>query len=632
MNERLLEDFRAKLSGLLVVGLILGLAYLTVLLAGPKLFPEPFEIFSARLTPLEAGGEEFSPCAQQPVTPRQQVDAVETGPRNRITLHEINTTQLPGLGDSVIFLTTRSDDARLHLCDGSGQAVTTYYSGDAVPASRQPLQTAEVAFPLSLGSPDEAGLRYVLETRQPALLITPVKIMAAEAFHTRSRQTLMTRLFFFGGILSLVGYNLILGWLVGQWTYLFNALNTLSILFLDFYLTGVGPAYLWPEQPWLSNKVMVLSEAGPGIFAVLFAYHFLHPGDWRGLARRPVFYIWPLLNMIILACWVFLSYWQAALGVIAVWIAAAIAMIVVLVARARQGNERAQILLVPVVAVIVPSMIAGIAQQFTGWNLGRIGAHHAEITLVFEALLFTLTLAYLLTVTERERQAERRARIEVAERSKQQLLQRVDRERSRIAAELHDSAGQGLVTIVSRLRRAGRNGTGGKAGAVLQDVERETRYLLDDIRRISHDLHPAALDHLGLAGALKELRSRLAKSGDVRILLDVEPALELDRNQQLQVYRVVQELVSNALRHSGGDLINIQLTGESGKVIVEVGDNGTAGSAVNGEGIGLAVVDERAAILGGRFTIKQSPEGTRARLTFPASRPESRPESRKAQS
>lgn len=610
-----MNDFRAKLSGLLVVGLFFGLAYLGVMLAGPKIFPEPFEVTSAVLTPLETGSGDFAACAQPAANPIRQVNAVRTGPRNSVTLHAIGSAQIPAGRDSIVFLTTRSDDARLHLCDTEGPAVKTYFSGDTVPASLRPAASTEVAFPVSAA---ESTSRLVLETRQPVLLTTPVKIMAADAFETRSRQHLMTRLFLYGGILAIIGYNLVLGWLVGHWTYLFNALNTFSMLMLDFYLSGFGPAFIWPEQTWLSNTVMVVSEAGPGIFGVLFVYHFLHPGDWRGFLQRPVFFIWPLLNGIILAGWVFLSYWQVAMGVIAVWIAAAVAMTALLIVQARQGNERAQILLVPIIAVIVPSMAAGIAQQFLGWNLGSIGVHHTEVTLIFEALLLTLTLAYLLRVTERERQSERQARIEVAERSKQHLLARVDQERSRIAAELHDSAGQGLVTIVSRLSRAGRNGAAGEAKAALEDVERETRNLLDDIRRISHDLHPAALDHLGLAGALKELRSRLAKSGDYRISLELDPALQLGKAEQLQVYRVVQELVSNSLRHSGGDMIDIKLAREGGEIVASVCDNGTANVAAGGEGIGLSVVSERAAMLGGTFTINANGQGTSARLTFPA--------------
>ena len=610
-----MNDFRAKLSGLLVVGLFFGLAYLGIMLAGPRAFPEPFQIMSAVLTPLEIGSGEFEPCAQPVATPIRQVTAISTGPVNSVTLHEFDPALIPAGRDGVIFLTTRSDDARLHVCDAGGVGIKTYFSGDSIPASRRPVESSEVALPVAAA---ESTFRLVLETRQPALLTTPVKIMAADAFETRSRQQLMTRLFQYGGILAIVGYNLMLGWLVGHWTYLFNALNTFAMLMLDLYLSGVGPTFVWPEQTWLSNAVMVLSEAGPGIFGVLFVYHFLHPGDWRGLVRRPVFFIWPLLNCIILASWVFLSYWQAALGVIAVWIASAVAMTALLISQARQGNERAQILLVPIVAVIVPSMVAGIAQQFAGWNLGRIGTHHTEITLIFEALLFTLTLAYLLRVTERERQSERQARIEVAERSKQQLLVRVDQERSRIAAELHDSAGQGLVTIVSRLSRAGRNGIGSETKAALEDVERETRNLLGDIRRISHDLHPAALDHLGLSGALRELRSRLAASSGFDIALDIDPALKLGKAEQLQVYRVVQELASNSLRHSAGDKITIRLAKTGNLVIVEVSDNGKSSAARNGEGIGLAVVSERAAMLEGSFNLEKTDTGTAARLSFPA--------------
>ena len=610
-----MNDFRAKLSGILVVGLFFGLAYLGVMLAGPLAFPETFDISKATLIPLPAKTADDDPCALVPSAIGEETSVVRVGPTNPVVYHEINTSGFAPAKRHSVFLATMADEARLHVCDLDHKPSMTFFSGDTLPVSARQFVSSEIAFDLP---PQEAGDRYVLEIRQPAALSIQVNVMETAEFHLRSMQTLMIRLFLAGGIIIIICYNFVLGWLVGQWTYLFNALNTLSMLVLDFYLTGLGPAYLWPQHPWMSNTLLALSETGPGIFGILFVYHFLYPGDWRGLLSRPVFYIWPLANILFLASWVFLAYWQVAAGALAVWILGTAVVTIYLIRLARAGMERARILLVPILAVIVPSMIAGALQQFGGWNLGRIGVHHTEITLVFEALLLTLTLAYLLRVTERERQMERQARIEVAERSKQQLLARVDQERSRIAAELHDSAGQGLVTIVSRLSRAGRNGAGGEARAALEDVERETRNLLDDIRRISHDLHPAALDHLGLAGALKELRSRLAKSGDYRISLELDPALQLGKAEQLQVYRVVQELVSNSLRHSGGDAIDIRLAREGEQIVASVCDNGNANVEAGGEGIGLSVVSERAAMLGGTFIIDANGQGTHARLTFPA--------------
>ncbi|MCB1384978.1 MAG: hypothetical protein KDJ80_03470 [Nitratireductor sp.] len=622
-----MNDFRARLSGMLLVGLFFGLAYLAIVLAGPKVFPEPFEITSAELTPLELGKGEFAACAQPVATPAERVTAVRTGPLNPVTLHEIDPAQFPAGRDSIIFLMTRSDDARLYLCDGAGRAVKTYLSGDAVPASRQPVAASEIAFPVLAA---ESGLRPVLETRQPALLTTPVKVMAADAFHIHSRQHLMTRLFLYGGILSIVGYNLILGWLVGHWTYLFNALNTFSMLLLDLYLSGVGSAYVWPEQTWLSNTVMVLSEAGPGFFGVLFVYHFLHPGDWRGFLRQPAFFIWPLLNGITLASWwLFMPYWQAALGVIAVWIVGALSMTVLLIVRARRGNDRAQILLIPIVAVILPSMMAGIAQQFAGWNLGRLGAHHAEITLIFEALLFTLTFAYLLRLTEQERDGARRERLAVAEAFQQSLLTTVDRERNRIADDLHDTAGQGLLTVANRLNRV-RKMAGFSAGQrmTIGEVEKSLKALIGDIRRISHDLHPAALDHVGLRGALSELSDRLSKASDCKVSLQFEGDAKLDKPQELQVFRILQELLSNAVRHSGGSAVHALVQLASPEVVLTVSDDGSglappAGNE-NGNpnrtarrGIGLQVVAQRAEMLGGGMRLRSTGDGAQVTVRFP---------------
>ena len=85
----------------------------------------------------------------------------------------------------------------------------------------------------------------------------------------------------------------------------------------------------------------------------------------------------------------------------------------------------------------------------------------------------------------------------------------------------------------------------------------------------------------------------------------------------MQVYRVIQELVSNSLRHSGGDSIEVQLGRKGDQVMVCVADNGTAKASENGDGIGLSVVSERAAILGGDVNIQRTGKGMVVRLSFP---------------
>jgi two-component system, NarL family, sensor histidine kinase UhpB len=200
-------------------------------------------------------------------------------------------------------------------------------------------------------------------------------------------------------------------------------------------------------------------------------------------------------------------------------------------------------------------------------------------------------------------------RIETERReSARRAIAAQEAERLRIARELHDEVGQTLTAVALRVERAA---TGDAAQAqMLGEIATVIHRSLEDVRRIARELRPEALDDLGLAGALVALSLRVERTGSVRVLRELEGSLpQLSSEVELVIYRVAQEALTNALRHSGADRVNLALRRVQDGVRLTVEDDGGGLTADQDSGDGLVGMRERAMLIGGELSVTRSRAG-----------------------
>jgi two-component system sensor histidine kinase UhpB len=203
-------------------------------------------------------------------------------------------------------------------------------------------------------------------------------------------------------------------------------------------------------------------------------------------------------------------------------------------------------------------------------------------------------------------------------RSARAALGAQEAERLRTARELHDEVGQSLTAMVLQVERLAAT-VEGEAGERLHATAAQLRTALDDIRRIVRRLRPEALD-LGLGNALIALTARVGRAADIRIDRDLDKALPpLSAEQELVIYRVAQEALTNVVRHASAAQAHVDLAAENGKVVLRVEDDGRGipGRAA-AEGSGIEGMRERALLVGANLTIHSRPgRGTEVKLTVP---------------
>lgn len=217
-----------------------------------------------------------------------------------------------------------------------------------------------------------------------------------------------------------------------------------------------------------------------------------------------------------------------------------------------------------------------------------------------------------------------------AEKALKKLAVRLSRaqeeERRRIALSLHDESGQTLTAIAVRLHilegklNEQRISTGEIIGE-LSELRSLIKKIQENLRQMAHALHPSVIEHFGMVQALRSLILEGASNSNIQVSFDVpEDFPRLSINTENAIYRIVQEAVSNALRHARPKRLSIIFAAENGSATISVRDDGVGFDPKKAEssgGLGLISMRERTGQIGGALSISSAPaKGTEVTLRF----------------
>ncbi len=207
------------------------------------------------------------------------------------------------------------------------------------------------------------------------------------------------------------------------------------------------------------------------------------------------------------------------------------------------------------------------------------------------------------------------------------LLARVvsaqEEERSRLSRELHDGVGQMLSTLLVQLKILERSDPL-EARNRIAELREMVVQTLEECRSLSMDLRPVALDDLGLEAALRLYARNFGRSSGIVVDVDVSGLdRRLERPIEVELYRIVQEMLTNVSKHSRARWVSLHLAAEDHSVALTVEDNGIGfdATASHDRGLGLVSMRERAGLLGGSFHLDSARgRGTRIHITVPLSK------------
>jgi PAS domain S-box-containing protein len=236
-------------------------------------------------------------------------------------------------------------------------------------------------------------------------------------------------------------------------------------------------------------------------------------------------------------------------------------------------------------------------------------------------------------ITERRRSERELVQLSV------RLIGLQEEERSRIGRQLHDVTAQNLFATTINLARLQSNGASSDSKEVLAECQALCEQALQEIRTLSYLLHPPILDQAGLSSALRWYIDGFSKRSGIDVgLVITEEFDRLPREMEADLFRIVQESLSNVHRHSGSSTASVRLEKQTTQVVLQIRDEGQGiqSRATPAEadeptlGVGIPSMRQRLRQLGGHLTIESNSQGTVVTATVPL-RAERRQASRAAQ-
>jgi len=247
-----------------------------------------------------------------------------------------------------------------------------------------------------------------------------------------------------------------------------------------------------------------------------------------------------------------------------------------------------------------------------------------ENTVVILILISTLVIVGLaIGVLVLYNVSQSRIILEVEEAHKKELaykeellsnsIEVQERERSRIAKDLHDEIGSKLniVNLSVNLLKSSINRSS-ETDQILEQIEMSLTDSIDRARTISHDLLPPILAKFGIQSAINALVSEVNRTGAIKMSTDIgEEWVSITKDKELHLYRIIQELVNNSLKHSKAKNIYISSVAKNDKIHLSYKDDGIGihNLSVEKIGLGMSSIHTRADIMGAKFVLDEESEG-----------------------
>ena len=225
--------------------------------------------------------------------------------------------------------------------------------------------------------------------------------------------------------------------------------------------------------------------------------------------------------------------------------------------------------------------------------IGFLLAGISAILLAFAAFYFWI----------RQREAKKEAATQA--QFTRQLLEHVEDDRGRIAIDLHDSVSHDLLLLKQSIRK---EITGPEVGDKIDGI-------INGIRQISRNLHPVMLDKIGLGLSLETLCEQFMQHETMYVSHEIDYQNTLPKTAELQLFRIVQEGLTNALKYSKAEAVKVQLKSSDNALRLEIQDNGKGFNVEKalegGKAFGLHSILQRAKAIGGKGEIRSAEGGTK---------------------
>ena len=444
----------------------------------------------------------------------------------------------------------------------------------------------------------------------------------------RKYETYESFVFFYAGVASMIAAIILIAFLLfkknvfaGYLGYIFCT----SVWILAHY--GRLFPFLYPNVPAINHIVKPLSSLGAAVFLLsvmgdVFQKELLSQPGHRRMVHRAQVVILALISLMFLLLIPNLNITLKA-TLITAWhlsLLAAVCIIVLIPLRFFYTGNLAKIFSLAILVICLTVMI----QLFS--NAGMIHNYFInEHGMALGTLIENSILAFGLFVGLLEERRNKNLQVLALEAEQTAMLKKLitvqDNERKRIAGDLHDNIGPLLAALKINFRRIANIKEEQKQLELVQKTEDIIDDSIIEIRNVAHNLMPKNLSSNGLINTLSDYFDDMEQLYGKKILFNHHVQSFFEPEMQMNIYRIISELVMNADKHSDADMITVCISSESKLLSIFIQDNGQGFQVKhngNKNSLGIQSAESRVSYLKGKFNIQSEPgKGTKVNIEIP---------------
>lgn len=513
------------------------------------------------------------------------------------------TLVLPSRGDAWLLehAFPETDDVRVYWPRREGWREVR--SGDHLPFDARSVRAPTHVFEV----PPGRRVPFYVRIQTEGAVLAPLRVWRGDAFERYRSDSQFFLGAFYAFLLALALYNAFLFVALRDRAYAFYVLYLVSFALFTAAFEGHGAMYLWPRSPGWAHV------AGPTFLALTFAFglfglrrmahmHVLTPRLARVTAGVA-------LSFAVLAPLSWIAYQPVVIVLSSITLPVMLVHVVPLALTARKGWRPSLYLLLGHAFIFPGALLFGL-RAMDVIERSLFTEHTVKLGVAIEALVISFALADRISMLREQKEAAQERLLMEQRAFGRRLMATQDAERRRLATELHDGLGQKLTLLASELSRVEQGA--GPLGA----LARET---IGEARAMAHALHPAEIDRLGLSEAVRSTARRALESASIEpeiVVAEVGGLVPVAT--ELHLHRILQEALSNVIRHSGATsaIVALRRVGDALELIVE--DDGVGIAGAHQPGLGTRSMRERAEAIGGTIEIGGARGvGTRVRVEVP---------------
>ncbi len=476
--------------------------------------------------------------------------------------------------------------------------------GDDVKHTSWPISTRLPTIPISDGERIANAVYLNLSaTGQPAVL--PLSVIDLRQYIEKQQIDYLWYGLFFGAAFSLILYNLFLYLKTGLQNHLAYVVYLSVFTFLQASITGIGQQYLWPQASSFTTLFALVLIGATNSAMAVFVSIFLDLKNRRPIQHLTLTVI-AVVSMLILVGLFFTEYIyiqnvQHVFSLLSMLIIMAFS-----ISEYRRGSRPAIYLLIS-----YTMLFSGIIMALLHFNglvkSSFLTGHLMEIAIVFEALVLSLGLADRINELKAKTTKLEKKSLENQERFTRRLVSIHESEKQNFGAILHDDIGHQVLNLKYGIDSLKRENTSldQEAKSSLNEFTESTSAILDELRHLAMSSHPQLLSELGLELALDALLKRALPPRDILYSCSAQVS-QCSVFTEQQLFRIVQELVSNTLKHANASEVLLNITQKDESIELLYKDDGVGSQTQrieNNGGFGLVSIRERCKLISGELTI-----------------------------